>query len=177
MTEGRLRKHTLYNTRLCAYWETCLRASTSSQCNAPRSRSYSICSNQVLCLTYRYTECRLRGLSTALFLDDLPYNTVDMSPTFDGSQDEPTVLPARVPHLLVNGAAGIAVGIATKIPPHNLREVVAAMTALIKDPNISLAKLMKHIPAPDFPTGVLWMGKHPIGADLCVSASQTDSVW
>ena len=89
-----------------------------------------------------------------MFLDDLPFNTVDMSPTFDGSQDEPTVLPARVPHLLVNGSAGIAVGIATKIPPHNLREVVAAMCALIKDPNITLAKLMKHIPAPDFPTGL-----------------------
>ena len=122
----------------------------------------------------RYTECRLRGLSTALFLDDLPFNTVDMSPTFDGSQEEPTVLPARVPHLLVNGGAGIAVGIATKIPPHNLREVVAALTALIKDPGISLAKLMKHMPAPDFPTG-LRMSQPPASAQDPGSAVVADS--
>jgi DNA gyrase/topoisomerase IV subunit A len=69
-------------------------------------------------------------------------------------QDEPAVLPARVPHLLVNGAAGIAVGIATKIPPHNLREVVAGLKALIHDPNITIAQLMQHIPGPDFPTGM-----------------------
>lgn len=69
-------------------------------------------------------------------------------------QDEPEVLPARVPHLLVNGAAGIAVGIATKIPPHNLREVVAGLKALIHDPNISISQLMQHIPGPDFPTGL-----------------------
>ena len=69
------------------------------------------------------------------------------------AQDEPNVLPARVPHLLVNGAAGIAVGIATKIPPHNLREVVAAMRAMIDNPSISLPQLMRHIPGPDFPTG------------------------
>lgn len=68
-------------------------------------------------------------------------------------QDEPTVLPARVPHLLVNGAAGIAVGIATKIPPHNLREVVAGLKALIHDPDITIAQLIQHIPGPDFPTG------------------------
>ena len=70
------------------------------------------------------------------------------------AQDEPAVLPARVPHLLVNGAAGIAVGIATKIPPHNLREVVAGLKALIHDPNITIAQLMQHIPGPDFPTGM-----------------------
>ena len=70
-------------------------------------------------------------------------------------QDEPAVLPARVPHLLVNGAAGIAVGIATKIPPHNLREVVAGLKALIHDPDISISQLMQHIPGPDFPTGQL----------------------
>ena len=68
-------------------------------------------------------------------------------------QDEPTVLPARVPHLLVNGAAGIAVGIATKIPPHNLREVVTGLKALIHDPDITIAQLIQHIPGPDFPTG------------------------
>ena len=69
-------------------------------------------------------------------------------------QDEPAVLPARVPHLLVNGAAGIAVGIATRIPPHNLREVVAGLKALIHDPNLTIAQLMQHIPGPDFPTGI-----------------------
>lgn len=68
-------------------------------------------------------------------------------------QEEPLVLPAKVPHLLVNGTQGIAVGIATKIPPHNLREVVAALRALVEQPDISTAQLMRHIPAPDFPTG------------------------
>ena len=66
---------------------------------------------------------------------------------------EPSVLPARVPNLLINGSSGIAVGIATKIPPHNMREVVAGLKALIHDPNITVQELMKHIPAPDFPTG------------------------
>ena len=75
-------------------------------------------------------------------------------------QDEPAVLPARVPHLLVNGAAGIAVGIATKIPPHNLREVVAGLKALIRDPDISISQLMQHIPGPDFPTG--WAPQTPL---------------
>lgn len=101
----------------------------------------------------RYTECRLQPFSSATFLADLDADTVDFSPNFDASQDEPAVLPARVPHLLVNGAAGIAVGIATKIPPHNLREVVAGLKALIHDPNITIAQLMQHIPGPDFPTG------------------------
>jgi DNA gyrase/topoisomerase IV subunit A len=68
-------------------------------------------------------------------------------------QNEPVVLPAKVPHLLVNGSAGIAVGIATKIPPHNLREVVAGLRALVEQPGISTRELMQHIPAPDFPTG------------------------
>lgn len=76
-----------------------------------------------------------------------------ISTTWWCMQDEPAVLPARVPHLLVNGAAGIAVGIATKIPPHNLREVVAGLKALIHDPDITISQLMQHIPGPDFPTG------------------------
>ncbi|KAL3143174.1 hypothetical protein ABBQ38_002033 [Trebouxia sp. C0009 RCD-2024] len=101
----------------------------------------------------RYTECRLQHFSSATFLADLDADTVDFTPNFDASQDEPAVLPARVPHLLVNGAAGIAVGIATKIPPHNLREVVAGLKALIRDPDISITQLMQHIPGPDFPTG------------------------
>lgn len=103
----------------------------------------------------RYTECRLQALAAASLLADLDSNTVDFADNFDGSQQEPIVLPARVPLLLVNGAGGIAVGIATKIPPHNLRELVAALEALAAKPDISVAALMKHVPAPDFPTGVL----------------------
>eukprot|EP00884_Botryococcus_braunii_P020053 jgi/Botrbrau1/6731/Bobra.0324s0017.1 len=101
----------------------------------------------------RYTECRLQPATVPIFLDDLPFNTVDFLPNFDGSTEEPSVLPARIPHLLVNGSTGIAVGIATKIPPHNLREVVAGLCALIQDPDISIPNLMRHIPGPDFPTG------------------------
>ena len=83
--------------------------------------------------------------------DKAPLHNLEIG--FVVRQDEPTVLPARVPHLLVNGAAGIAVGIATKIPPHNLREVVAGLKALIHDPDITIAQLIQHIPGPDFPTG------------------------
>ena len=101
----------------------------------------------------RYTECRLRKFASDVFLHDVGFDTVDMVPTFDASQEEPTVLPARVPNLLVNGSTGIAVGMATKIPPHNLGEVVAGLKALIRDPDVSDAALMEHIPAPDFPTG------------------------
>lgn len=101
----------------------------------------------------RYTECRLQAFSSSVFLSDLAFDTVSSLPTFDGAQEEPTVLPSRLPHLLINGGSGIAVGIATKIPPHNMGEVVAGLKALINDPNISIDGLMKHIPAPDFPTG------------------------
>ncbi|WIA14237.1 hypothetical protein OEZ85_002775 [Tetradesmus obliquus] len=101
----------------------------------------------------RYTECRLSSAAEELLLADLEADTVDFATTFDASQEEPLVLPAKVPHLLVNGTQGIAVGIATKIPPHNLREVVAALRALVEQPDISTAQLMRHIPAPDFPTG------------------------
>eukprot|EP00873_Tetraselmis_striata_P044193 jgi/Tetstr1/464457/TSEL_000825.t1 len=101
----------------------------------------------------RYTECRLHRLAMASLLTDLDCDTVEFAPNFDGSQMEPLVLPARVPLLLVNGASGIAVGIATKIPPHNLGEVVAGLRAMIADPDISSAELMRYIPGPDFPTG------------------------
>ncbi|EIE20608.1 DNA gyrase, A subunit [Coccomyxa subellipsoidea C-169] len=104
----------------------------------------------------RYTECRLQAVSSAVMLADLAYDTVDFAPNFDNSQEEPRVLPARVPNLLVNGSSGIAVSIATKIPPHNLREVVAGLHALIDNPDITVAELMQHIPAPDFPTGAHW---------------------
>ncbi|CAD7702586.1 unnamed protein product, partial [Ostreobium quekettii] len=101
----------------------------------------------------RYTECRLDGLSSDMLLADLESDTVDFLPTFDGVQEEPTVLPARFPNLLVNGSAGIAVGVATKIPPHNMSEVLGALKALVHNPNITIDELMDHVPAPDFPTG------------------------
>ena len=101
---------------------------------------------------YRYTECRLRPLAEEL-LADIDKNTVDMRPNFDESLMEPAVLPARVPNLLVNGSTGIAVGMATNIPPHNLSEVIDGTIALIDDPDISVEALCEHIKGPDFPTG------------------------
>ena len=101
---------------------------------------------------YRYTECRLRPLAEEL-LADIDKNTVDMRPNFDESLMEPAVLPARVPNLLVNGSTGIAVGMATNIPPHNLSEVIDGTIALIDDPEISLEGLCEYIKGPDFPTG------------------------
>ncbi len=100
----------------------------------------------------RYTECRLAGVATAV-LSDLDKDTVDFVPNYDESEREPSVLPARFPQLLVNGATGIAVGMATNIPPHNLGEVVDATIALIDNPELSIAKLMDIVPGPDFPTG------------------------
>jgi len=99
----------------------------------------------------RYTEVRMSKLAHEL-LADLDKETVDFSPNYDESEHEPKVLPARVPNLLVNGSAGIAVGMATNIPPHNLREVIAATLAVIDKPDISIDGLMQHIPGPDFPT-------------------------
>lgn len=101
---------------------------------------------------YRYTEARLRALSMEL-LAELPRDTVDFRPTYDGKTREPVVLPARIPNLLVNGATGIAVGMATNIPPHNLGEVAAACEALIRRRSLSVAELMKYVKGPDFPTG------------------------
>ncbi|PRW61571.1 DNA gyrase subunit A [Chlorella sorokiniana] len=101
----------------------------------------------------RYTECRLQSVASAMLLADLEAATVDWVPNFDASVDEPSVLPARLPNLLINGSSGIAVGIATKIPPHNMGEVVAGLKALIRNPDITVRQLMQHLPAPDFPTG------------------------
>ncbi len=101
---------------------------------------------------YRYTECRLAAPAMEL-LRELDFDTVDMRPNYDGTTDEPVVLPARFPNLLVNGSTGIAVGMATNIPPHNLREVVNALIALANDRNIKHVTLMSHIHGPDFPTG------------------------
>ena len=100
----------------------------------------------------RYTECRLQRLASAL-LADIDKETVDFVPNYDEKEQEPSALPARVPNLLINGSAGIAVGMATNIPPHNLSEVIDATIALIDDPSIGLDVLMQHIPGPDFPTG------------------------
>ena len=105
----------------------------------------------------RYTEARLSKLSADM-LADIGKNTVDFGPNFDETLMQPTVLPARYPNLLVNGSGGIAVGMATNIPPHNLGEVVDAYVALIDNPDISIEELMAYIPGPDFPTGGLIMG-------------------
>ncbi len=105
----------------------------------------------------RYTEARLARIADEM-LRDLDKNTVDFTPNFDDSLQEPTVLPSYLPNLLVNGSSGIAVGMATNIPPHNLGEVVEGLIALIKNPDITSEKLMKYITAPDFPTGGIIYG-------------------
>jgi len=106
----------------------------------------------------RYTESRLAPPALAL-LEDIDLDTVDFQPNYDGNEREPVVLPARYPNLLVNGAGGIAVGMATNIPPHNLGEVVDACLALIRDPGTSLDDLMAIVPGPDFPTGGIILGR------------------
>jgi DNA gyrase subunit A len=110
---------------------------------------------------YRYTECRLTELAEEL-LADIERDTVDFVPNFDDSTREPLVLPSKVPNLLVNGSAGIAVGMATNIPPHNLREVCNGLIALLEEPGLSLDELMQHIPGPDFPTAGFICGQHAI---------------
>lgn len=109
----------------------------------------------------RYTEIRMSRLAHML-LADLDKETVDFVPNYDGTEKIPTVLPARVPNLLVNGSSGIAVGMATNIPPHNLREIIDATIALIDDLDISFQELMKYIPGPDFPTGAIINGRDGI---------------
>ena len=101
----------------------------------------------------RYTETRLAPVSHQALLEEIGNDTVDFAPNFDGSQQEPTVLPAQLPFLLLNGCTGIAVGMATSIPPHNLGEVVDALIALVRNPNLSDDKLLQLVPGPDFPTG------------------------
>ena len=112
---------------------------------------------------YRYTEARLAKISDEM-LRDIDKDTVDWDPNFDESRKEPRVLPARFPNLLVNGSSGIAVGMATNIPPHNLREVVGACICVLDDPNASLSDLMQHIKGPDFPTRGIIMGRSGIRA-------------
>ncbi len=110
---------------------------------------------------YRYTEARLTKLAEEL-LADIDKETVDFTPNFDGSTVEPLVLPSRIPNLLVNGSDGIAVGMATKFPPHNLTEVCDALIALAKNPELGIAEVMKIIPGPDFPTGAFIHGRRGI---------------
>ena len=109
----------------------------------------------------RYTEVRMSKLAHEL-LADIDKETVDFTANYDDSEHEPAVLPARIPNLLVNGQTGIAVGMATNIPPHNLTEIVNACLALLDDPNLSLAALMQHVPGPDFPTGGIINGAQEI---------------
>ena len=106
----------------------------------------------------RYTEIRISKIAQEL-LADIDKETIDFAPNFDNSLEEPRVLPAKIPHLLLNGASGIAVGMATNIPPHNLGEVVDGVVMIIEDPQVSVEKLMTAIKGPDFPTGGIICGK------------------
>src|SRR6185437_10972410 len=107
---------------------------------------------------YRYTEARLTKIAEEM-LRDIEKDTVDMVPNFDESTSEPTVLPKRIPNLLINGSDGIAVGMATKIPPHNLTEIIGAALELLQNPKAALRDLMKHVQGPDFPTGGILYGR------------------
>ncbi|MBE9137897.1 DNA gyrase subunit A [Nodosilinea sp. LEGE 07088] len=110
----------------------------------------------------RYTECRLQSLTSDSLLQDIESETVDFADNFDGSQQEPVVMPSRLPQLLLNGSSGIAVGMATNIPPHNPGELIDGVIALINNPEISTAELMELIPGPDFPTGGQILGRSGI---------------
>ena len=112
---------------------------------------------------YRYTEARMSKIAVDM-MTDIEKNTVDFVPNFDESKQEPSVLPSRIPNLLVNGSTGIAVGMATNIPPHNLREIVDGIVCLIDNPDAELPQLMEHIKGPDFPTGGIIMGRSGIRA-------------
>ncbi len=109
----------------------------------------------------RYTEARLASITSEI-LGDIDKNTVDFAPNFDETLEEPTLLPASLPNLLCNGSSGIAVGMATNIPPHNLNEVVDAITAVIEDPNVASKELLKYVKGPDFPTGAMICGTEGI---------------
>ncbi|MGE3234496.1 MAG: DNA gyrase subunit A, partial [Thermoleophilia bacterium] len=115
-------------------------------------------SSEFAAAAMRYTEARLAKIATEM-LRDIDEDTVDDAPTYDDRRTEPVVLPARVPNLLINGSSGIAVGMATNIPPHNVGEVIDAVVATIDDPQIEVDGLMRHITAPDFPTGGIIVGR------------------
>ena len=118
---------------------------------------------------YRYTECRLTRLAERM-LADIDKDTVDFVANFDGSEQEPAVLPSQIPNLLINGSDGIAVGMATNIPPHNLGEVCDALLKLIENPDLPLEKILDIIPGPDFPTGGQLLGRAAIRAGLSEQA-------
>src|SRR5512138_902936 len=107
---------------------------------------------------YRYTECRMEKIGQEL-LSDIDKETVDFQPNYDDKETEPTVLPTRLPNLLINGAAGIAVGMATNIPPHSLREIIDATIAVVRKPQIGIDELIELVPGPDFPTGGIICGR------------------
>src|SRR5271165_1474752 len=109
----------------------------------------------------RYTEARLAKIAATL-LEDIDKETVDFKANYDDSEQEPEVLPTRAPNLLINGSSGIAVGMATNIPPHNLREIIDATIALMNDPHTPLAKIIEMVPGPDFPTGGFILGRQGI---------------
>lgn len=109
----------------------------------------------------RYTEVRMSKIAHEI-IEDIDKDTVDFAPNYDGSEQEPVVMPTRIPNLLVNGSSGIAVGMATNIPPHNLSEVIAACLALIDNPDITMQELMEHVPGPDFPTAAIINGSSGI---------------
>jgi DNA gyrase subunit A len=111
----------------------------------------------------RYTEARLANAAETL-LADIDKNTVDFQPNYDEREQEPTVLPAAYPNLLANGAGGIAVGMATNIPPHNLGELIDACCALIDNPGLTIQQVMEYVPGPDFPTGGIILGRNGIRA-------------
>jgi len=127
----------------------------------------------------RYTEVRL-ARSAMLLLDDIDRDTVDYSPNYDETEKEPKVLPARFPNLLINGGSGIAVGMATNIPPHNPGEIIDATLALIANPDTTLEELMQIVPGPDFPTGGIIIGRSGIkgafetGRDSIIVRSRTE---
>ncbi len=128
---------------------------------------------------YRYTEARLSKIALEM-IRDIDKKTVDFYPNFDDTREQPVVLPSRFPNLLVNGSDGIAVGMATSIPPHNLGEVIDASVALLNNPEITVDELMEYIPAPDFPTGALVLGRHSIkqayrtGRGACVLRAKAE---
>ena len=109
----------------------------------------------------RYTEAKLARLAMEM-LRDLDMDTVDFGPNYDGQHQEPLVMPSRFPNLLVNGSSGIAVGMATNIPPHNLREVIDATVAYVENPSLTVDELMQHVRGPDFPTGGIILGRSGI---------------
>ena len=112
----------------------------------------------------RYTEARLQKITQQAYLADLDKDVVDFIPNFDATEKEPSVLPVRIPNILVNGAEGIAVGMATSIPPHNLGEVIDGVIAYMKDPDLTTEEMMEIIPGPDFPTGGIVINKDELKA-------------